>query len=187
MLSSLIAVAATSLASPTLLDHSIQQWKRTPTMEIEDAYKWLFHATMGGEHAIEDESGPRAWMNREWKTLSDPFPGEVEVEVLTPDRSLLRINMRPYCKRGGSSEALLKAFVQSARSYREDRGRFLSAWNHLGARLGESPIGHLKKSDWIRLDHDMQEHGYPAIHHSEQYEKAYRPAYRVVSQSHWKP
>jgi len=168
------------LAKPSLLDFSVEQWKATPEMRVEDAYKWLFHACLGGEHAVTSEAGPRGWMEREWKTLTPPLPHEKEVVPLRPDGKVVRVNLRPYRARGGDQEFLLAVFVASAREFRGDKREFVAHWHALGTRLHRGKIGRLNYPDWVRLDREAKRDGYPAVEHSEAYLAKYRPAYRVV-------
>ena len=171
---------------PSLLDYSIAQWRRAPAMRIEDAYKWLFHATQGGDHAVgEDDSGPRQWMIREWANLTSPMPNEREVVPLDPQGRLIRVNLRPFRARGGDSEMLLAVFVSSARQFRPNRREFISSWNELGKRLQRSSIGKLTSREWRRLDRETKVLGYAAIHHSPWYESQAKPAYRVVLGALW--
>jgi hypothetical protein len=154
-------------------------------MRIEDAYKWLFHATLGGEHAVSDDSGPRRWMEREWGTLTAPHENEPEVQPLRPDGKIVRINLRPYRARGGDSEMLLAVFVESAKRFRSDKKEFIREWTGLGQALQGKPLGHLTLASWKRLNREMNPLGFPAVHHSVAYEGAYRPAYRVVLKELW--
>src|SRR5262245_56083851 len=98
--------ACALLAGVDPIDFAFAGWQPTPKMEIEDAYKWLFHATLGGEHAVTDDEGPRQWLDREWATLGPPLAGEKEVVPLTVDGKLIRLNLRPYKARGGDKEML---------------------------------------------------------------------------------
>ena len=154
-------------------------------MRIEDAYKWLFHATMGGEHAVTDDAGPRSWMDREWGGLSLPLRSEPESQPLRPDGKIVRVNMRPYKARGGDSEMLLAVFVESAKRFKSDKKEFVREWQALGLFLRAAKVGHLSATSWAKLDREMLPLGYPAIHHSAEYEKVYRPAYRVVLGELW--
>lgn len=160
-------------------------WRATPEMRVQDAYKWLFHATLGGEHAVTDDAGPRRWMTREWATLTAPRPGESETQRLDPDGRVLRVHLRPYRGRGGDSEMLLAVFVASARQFRAPRSAFVEAWTALDRRLSRGRIGHVDRNAWATLDRGMRAQGYPAVHHSPEYETAYRPAYRVVLGALW--
>lgn len=169
-----------------LLAYAILQWRREPATRIEDAYKWLFHATQGGDHAVgDDDQGPRRWMNREWATLSVPKKAEREVVPLDPQGRILRINLRPYRARGGDEEMLLALFIASARQFKPDRQTFKTAWLNLGQELQRRKIGPLTHPEWLRLDRETRPFGYPAIHHSPTYETTKRPAYRVILGSLW--
>ncbi len=172
-------------AKSPLLPFAMSEWRKQPETRIEDAYKWLYHATHGGEHAVTNDSGPRRWMEREWGGLSAPFKHEPEVQPLSPDGRIVRINLRPYKARGGDSEMLLAIFVESARQFRSDKQEFVREWTTLGSTLKSKRHGHLTWEQWIRLDRTMKPLSYPAIHHSEAYERAYKPAYRVILRQLW--
>lgn len=178
------ALLALGIQTP-LFDHALNQWKLTPEMRIEDAYKWLYHATLGGEHAVTSEDGPRRWLDREWDGLGAPTKDEPEVVPLTPDGKVVRINLRPYKARGGDKEMLLWAFVFSAQRFKSDKSVFIKEWDALGGRLKSKPWNRLTLSEWSRLDQETRAQGFPAIDHSAAYEKEYRPAYRVVLRELW--
>lgn len=168
-----------------IVEFAVRSWSKTPLMQIEDAYKWLFHATMGGEHAVRDEEGPRRWLDREWAGLAAPRASEPECVALDPDGRVLRVNLRPYMARGGDQEMLLWVFVESARRFRADKSQFLAAWRSLGKRLERRRVGGITAVAWQRLDARCAGMGYPAIEHSEEYIRAYAPAYRVVLGALW--
>ena len=172
------------MSSP-LLGHALEQWKSTPEMRIQDAYKWLYHATLGGEHAIRDESGPRRWLEREWSQIGSAPPNEPEVVQLTPDGRLLRVNLRPYKSRSGDREMLLAILILSAERFSASKHRFQAAWNELGEWLMSRRVGHLTIETWTAFDRLQKPLGYPAVHRSKEYEAAYQPAYRVVLGEFW--
>ncbi len=174
-------MAVLAVAQTDLLDFSIKEWNHERAFHIEDAYKWLFHATLGGEHAVTSEEGPRAWLDDEWKTLAMPHKDEPLVVSLRPDGALVRLNLRLYKARGGDKESLLKAFIAAAKEFKSDRAIFKSGWLALGTKLKRRPLGLLTAKGWLRLHKATRAHGYPAIEHSPAYEKANRPAYRVLT------
>lgn len=151
-----------------------------PELRIADAYKWLFHATCGGEHAIENETAVRLWLEKEWAGLGLPQPGEEIWTPLTADGRIGRLNLRPFKARGGTIEPLLAAFLAGAKSFAADPARFQTAWRVLGRQLKQNPVGHLTFAEWQRLDRAMKVKGYPASHHSPEYNQARHPAYRVL-------
>ncbi len=154
-------------------------------VHIEDAYKWLFQATLGGEHAVSSPDEARAWMDEEWRTLGPPRHGEPMTVRLRPDGKLLRVNLRPYKAAGGSKEALLRVFVRSAHEFHSTKKAFVREWKALGVELTPHPIGNLTEAAWKRLDTETTS-GYPAIEHSDAYLKNQKPAYRVVEARYWR-
>lgn len=175
-----------AVAAPTtLLDHAWEAFRADGEVRIEDAYKWLFHATMGGEHAVHSEEGPRVWLQNEWNHLPNVRDPEPLVVSLRPDGSVLRVNLRPYKRAGRDPEMLLQLFVASAQTFKADRTAFRAEWSALGRRLSREPVGHLTYPEWRRLERQTGPLGYPAIHHSKAFEEARRPAYRVISGSLW--
>lgn len=158
----------------------LEQTRIDPEIRIADAYKWLFHATRGGEHAVADEFAVRKWLETEWAALGPPQPDEPLWTPLTPDGRIGRLNLRPYRARGGDPDALLAAFIQGATAFDANPARFRQAWRALGRELTKQPVGHLTAADWRRFDREMRAQGYPACHHSSAYEKARAPAYRVL-------
>ena len=158
----------------------LAQARADPELRIADAYKWLVHATRGGEHAVQNEFAVRKWLDQEWATLGPPHPDEPLWTPLTADGRIGRLNLRPYRAQGGSPDALHAAFVEGAQSFEASPKRFHASWKALGRALKKNPQGHLTYSEWKRLDRERRPQNYPAIHHSPEYEQARHPAYRVL-------
>jgi hypothetical protein len=164
-----------------LLDFAIPKWRAEEAFAIQDAYKYLFQATMGGEHAAPDREAAFARLEKEWVEMGDAPAGENEWEPLCPDGSIGRVNLRPFKRGGGKQSDLIEAFLASSRELRPDKDRFLAAWDELGRRLEKESIGKLDHKAWQRFDAEMRERGYPAVSHSDEYRRAKRPAYRVLT------
>ena len=164
-----------------LIDFALPKWKADKNVQIEDAYKWTFQATRGGEHAVPDTQSARKWMMGEWESLSAKT--EPIWEPLCKGDDIGRLNLRPFKARGGKPDDLLDAFLASSREYRSDGKNFATAWNELGKRLKKRSSGNLKYSDWLDLDTEMKAKNYPAVHHSKTYDEAVQPAYRIVTKA----
>lgn len=164
-----------------LLDFAIPKWSSDDAVEIADAYKYLFQATMGGEHAAPDREAATAWLEREWNEMGETTANENTWETLCPDGSVGRLNLRPF-KRSGSKQAdLVDAFLASSREFSSDKQKFIAAWGELGQRLKKKKIGRLDHRSWQAFDREMKEKNYPAARHSSGYRDAKRPAYRVLT------
>lgn len=167
-----------------LIDFALPKWKADKNVRIEDAYKWTFQATRGGEHAVPDTGSARKWMMGEWESLTEKT--EPIWEPLCKGDEIGRLNMRPFKARGGKPDDLLDAFLASSREYRSDGKNFVTAWNELGKRLKTRSAGNLRYADWLKLDAEMKAKNYPAIHHSKAYDEAVQPAYRILTRMEMK-
>jgi hypothetical protein len=166
-----------------LLDFAIPKWKADSNVRIEDAYKWLYQATRGGEHAAPDRESAKQWLGTEWQSLGKPLSDEILWEPLCGDGSIGRVNLRVFRSKGGKMDEILDAFLAGAHEYKDADSRFQAAWYALGSRLKQKRRGALSYREWSRLDTAMKPKGYPAIHHSSSFEATHHPAYRIVTKS----
>jgi hypothetical protein len=158
-----------------LADH----FNRTPSMQPQDVYKLLFQAALGSEHAVADQQSARIWLAHEISGMGEG-PDDPLLEPLSPDGQILRIHLRPYIKSGKDPETLLHAFIQTAnewhgstetlKQYAAEAGTFLQSWT-----------GSLLPEDFRTFFTSMEDQGFLAVHHSVEYLRLYRPAYRVVA------
>ena len=149
-----------------------------PNSQVVDIYKFIHQASFGSEHAVKDTSAVRKWMDMEVANLDYSVKDQL-IDSLYPLGNLVRINLRPYLKRGYDAESLLKAFIETANKYNGSDTTFNLFWK---------ACVELAKSDKFVFDVDalnkyfqkMSDKGFPAIHHSKEYTNEYQPAYRVV-------
>ena len=100
---------------------------------------------------------------------------------MCPERGLVRVNLRPFLKRGGKAEELAHALSLSTQSYRGDLAELESSLAATAELIPKytfacEPADFVKNAAKMkRLDHN------PAKSlHSEAYALAYRPAYRII-------
>jgi hypothetical protein len=176
------AMMAVAPCDPKPWQRAFDQYVTTyPEARAADLYKFAHHGIMGSEHAVHDTEPVRAYMTRELAKLAagsitrthpvaDPL-----IEPLPPDNRFVRVHLRPYLERHGSPDALLEAFVRTANSARGDTSRFACA----AQALADAPWLTAAQST-VALIARYRRSGFPAVHHSPDYEKAYGPAYRVL-------
>lgn len=155
-----------------------RQFARYPAMQPQDVYKLAFQAAMGSRHAGLDSAMAAGWMDRELASLAAGPPEPIR-DTISSDGRMVRVNLRPYLAAGGSREALLRAFVRTAREFTGSLPRLrreLAQIERLAA-AGEIP---LPRSALHAYFERMRAQGYPAVEHSSGYDSAYHPAYRVV-------
>jgi hypothetical protein len=170
-----------------LLDFAIPKWKADKNVRIDDAYKYLYQATRGGEHAAPNREMARKWLESEWASLGKPEANEPLWEPLCKDGPIGRLNLRVFKAKRGKMDDLLDAFLASSREYKETGTGFIDTWNELGKRLKRRPIGSLTYEEWSRFDAEMKAKNYPAVHHSKEFEEAHRPAYRILTRAQARP
>lgn len=157
------------------------QLARHPEAEPADLYKLLHQASMGSEHAMTDTAGVRAYLTRELATMGDGS-AEPMVDTIAPGGAIVRIHLRPWVAAGRSTDSLLAAFIATAEAVRGDTGR-LGRSLAIAEEMIAGGGARFPVTAWRDLVRRRRAEGYPAVHHSEEYGTAYRPAYRVVAGS----
>ena len=152
---------------------------RSPAMQVQDIYKLLHQAALGSEHAIRDEQAARDWLERELAEMG-AGPDDPLMDPLSPDGQILRVHLRPYLRAGKDPETLLQAFIQTATEWRGSPEK-LKEYGAAAARLAQAGTGPIRREEIEAFFANMEEQDFPAVHHSEVYERLYRPAYRVVA------
>ena len=168
-----------------LIDFYLPKARTLPETRIQDAYKYLYHATRGGEHAIAHGQLAAQWLETEWES-TDSIPADPAQpiwEPLTPDATIGWLHLRPYKAAGGDRDQLLAAFLDGAQTFDVNPRAFKKSWKNLLRAISRNPVGHLTPSAWHQLDAQMRPKNYPPAHHSPAYTAAYHPAYRVLPAS----
>jgi hypothetical protein len=100
------------------------------------------------------------------------------IEEISADGSMVRVNLRPFLRRGLPLDRLFKVMKETAalEGVAED---FLRGWRAFN-ELVESGVIAVDKGELERLNIELDEDGIRPRHHSVAYCEAYYPAYRVV-------
>ncbi len=152
---------------------------RFPLWQVDDVYKLIFQAAQGSEHAMINREHARTWLEQELSFLTPVQFPEPLIEPINTDGSIMRLNLRPFARLKLPADMLLDIFVRTAAEY---YGSTVRLENYAAQTLplaGEI----LPKIDASELEiflADMQEKGYPSVHHSKIYTREYAPAYRVI-------
>ncbi len=151
---------------------------RYPQFEVQDVYKLIHQGVMASEHAIADPEQARAWLEREAGGLGSGLPDPV-IDPISQDGRIARVHLRPYLAAGGDLEALLEAFICTANEQRGTKTELKRRWS-LAEQMAEAGELELGAAAFRKFFSEMEQNGFPAVHHSEAYTRAYKPAYRVV-------
>jgi len=152
---------------------------RYPAMEPRDVYKLLYQGVLGLEHlARRGEFAAR--LRAEYEGIS-ANGAEPLVEVIRPDGRLARLNLRPFKDFGGDWALLVDACLRTAEQAWGTSEDLRTAWSAFVAWRQVEPIFPLP--DVLAFSAWVEEHDYPAAHHSVRYRDMYQPAYRVVARA----
>ena len=148
--------------------------KKYPSLLAEDVCKFLYQSAFGCEHLLASEEKALAYITEEWKRV--PREEAPLTEMLDGDYARAHLS---WLHAGLSPATLARLFCASAKKESEGMRALrkkLSVAKALfrAGLLGEDPSFEEKLAGWER-------EGCPALHHSEAFRLAYRPAYRVIS------
>ncbi len=154
-------------------------FERYPAMQLDDVYKLLHQAALGPGHAVDNPAAARNRLDQELAVLGEA-PDELLQDVISPDGRLARVHLRPYLASGGDPGVLLCAFVETANSYPASPDKLAKFCGCLGdlAAAGGIPFA---REEVLAYFSKIARDGYPVVHHSEAFRRAYHPAYRVVA------
>jgi len=183
---------------PAVLDWHL---RRYPLLKGRDTYKLIHQGVFGPGHIVASAAAARCALTGEIAAMEvkgqkakvrRQKADEELVEPIDPENRLVRVNLRPVlgevkgqkakAKRQNRGRAdtgwLAEALVESARRVKGEpeqmRRRLAVAVRWCRENLPR------RASELERIAAEAREAGYPALHHSPEYRRAYQPAYRVI-------
>ena len=143
-------------------------------MQPRDAVKLIYQNEFGGGHLIRDEEACLNYLRREYATLEKDPTAPLYEDI---GNGIIRVNLAAL--REEDLEQLGKAFINSAAKHKGTLDSFLNKLEVLQTLTTEGVFAF----DLDALNTYLSEYeaaGYPAVSHSPEYRKAYKPAYRII-------
>lgn len=151
----------------------LEHYKKYPKLRAEDIFKYLFQSAFGCEHLVSDPSAALNYIKKEREmSVSTPTLDELDGEYTRVHISCL------------APETLARLFCLSAK--KEDGLASLEAKLEVAKALVANGDLPLDGEDFSRKLEAWRQAGYPALHHSDAFREAYRPAYRVIANKYAK-
>lgn len=170
-----------ALVQPTALEPVLAaELARRPAATAADLYKLLHQSVFGPGHLIQDLAAATRFLLQELAEAGPSLPGEALREDL--GGGLVRVNLRPFRDRQGSPAELVRAMARTAKANRGE-AKALEARLDTACRQLDGSGRATLAAELRTLARAQAAKGHPALHHSEAYRGAYRPAYRVVQAS----
>lgn len=162
-----------TLATTELL---LSQCRRYPALRPADLLKALYQSVFGCGHLVVDGAAGLPVIREELARLPAAQDGP-DLEPL--DGPFCRLHLRYLPKSGLSPQTLFRLFALSAEPPAGDGAALEKKLACLLAlaREGQLPFSHRETA---RAVSEWREAGFPACRHSEEFRRAYAPAYRVI-------
>lgn len=174
----LLSPFAQEKSKSTIKELLLEEIGKHPHSKVSDIYKFIHQASFGSEHAVKDTIAVRKWMDNEIANLDYSINDKL-IDLLSPDGKLVRINLRPFLKKGFDPNLLLDAFIKTANNFKGLVKEFNLYWKE-AEELAKASKFKFTAKELKAFFEEKSKDGFPAVHHSKEYEEEYKPAYRVV-------
>ena len=162
-----------------VLDHA----RRYPLWQPQDIYKLAYQAAMGSAHAVLNRDNSRARLEMELAGLTAAPPyldAEPLIDPISEDGGIVRVHLRPFARLGFPVETLLEAFMRTTQEF-PGSIETLKLYLAEAAETSENEGLSFSVRQLTGFFHHRAREGFPQVHHSDEYRRAYLPAYRVVA------
>ena len=143
-------------------------------MTLRDIFKFLHQSTFGCEHMVSSLEAATDYIKKEAENISEHKP---LVEPLDGGFSRVCLSV---LNEGLSAETLGKLFYLSARKPRTSVEALEEKLKTVKEMIAEGSLPFDEK-EFDEAVTEWKQSGYEALHHSDTFRSAYKPAYRVVS------
>ena len=146
-----------------------------PHIQPEDAFKFLFQSAFGCEHMVTDEATVLTRIRLEYEALS--ATDGYRVEPLDGQYSRVPLS---YLSHGLKAETLARIFCLSAQDEPMGKAALLQKLCVAQELMAQGRLPFDRAVFEKRLK-EWEKEDYAALHHSDGFRLAYRPAYRVIA------
>lgn len=148
-----------------------------PSMQMQDVLKMCYQAVFGVEHMLADIAKAREYFNREYEAT----PASFSVPLYEPiSESFCRINLGAWKARDLDPEELFELFVASANYNVPGTRTDLNNCAKSVEKIITKGLLPFTLEEWQKVYVEYKNSGMQPVHHSEIYQSAEHPAYRLV-------
>lgn len=148
-----------------------------PKSQLQDIYKAFYQEHFGAEHMITDKEAAHNYLDQELATMQDKRDG-IYVEPIGMNGDYVRVYLIAVSHKILSRSQLLQAFIESAGEHKSTTTSWATKWQAIVEVVDEVSPG--LGSDDERAMLLQASLNNQAVHHSQAYNAAYHPHYRIV-------
>lgn len=145
------------------------------SMQPQDVIKLCYQAAFGAEHLLLDKERALIYFNEEYEN-TEPHASNL-YEQISPE--IYRINLSAWKDSNMPSDWLFEMFVNSMKPVENGDALFLEYLKTLDENFEKLPFS-FSLNEWLDFKANYLKDGIRAIHHSQTYRDAEKPAYRIV-------
>lgn len=154
-----------------------EQLDRYPDMQIQDFVKFLYQATLGPAHLIENKVANYQYFLNEYHNI-EKDKSHILIEEISDE--YVRIHLEALSEE--SLDVYYQLFLKSA-EVKNDYDTFV---NELSLIEKEIIAGNLPFDihEWKQYLKSYQENDYPMVSHTDNFRNSYHPHYRVIKKQY---
>lgn len=164
---------------PSILPYLEAHLTAHPSMTAQDIAKLCYQAAHGAEHLLLNLDRARSYFMAEWEATAPD--GSIPVSEPISDR-VARVNLAAWKAAGRTPEDLFDRFAATATVSGEGDTLLQAYLAEISTYLQTQGVS-VSYEDWTAFLSWYDSQGRPAVHHSEAYREAEKPAYRIVLRS----
>ena len=158
-------------------DYLREQAELHPAMEPQDVMKMVYQASFGAEHLLEDAQAARNYLLQEMEQVP-ATTGIPLFEDISED--MCRVNLGVWKGKGLPADWLFRIFVLSAGERKNGEETFMKLLEEADVAAARGWL-EFTYDKWQAYKEEYLKEGIRAVHHSDAYRKAERPAYRLAA------
>ena len=159
----------------SIQNYLLEHVKKHRSVMPQDMIKFCYQAAFGAEHLLSDVAAAKRYFDAEFEA-TPPRMSEM-VECLSDD--IARVDLGAWKHMGLPKEWLFHMFVASTKFGKGQISDFEEYLSSVDEVLGE--VLNFGSEEWHKYLEYYKAEGIRAVHHSEQYRNAEKPAYRLVN------
>ncbi|MBO7601428.1 MAG: hypothetical protein J6S94_00150 [Bacteroidaceae bacterium] len=148
-----------------------------PKATLQDVYKSFYQERFGPGHMIPNVENARNYLMSEMEQASEN--SGAYYEPTGSEGKYIRVYLNAVADGKISAEQLLDAFVESANNVEPRSDKWADQWANIVKVIEEKQLPVAANDELKQLLKTCSEQD-EAVHHSEAYNQAYRPHYRIV-------
>ena len=158
-------------------DYLREQGELHPAMEPQDVVKMVYQAAYGAEHLLADVEKAGEYLIQELEMV----PADARIPLVEDiSEDMCRVNLAAWKAKGLPADWLLKIFVLSAGGWK-DRDDVFAAYLKQADEAVSGGWLDFTYDEWHAYIKEYMKDGVRAVHHSEGYRQAEKPAYRLAA------